>query len=59
MRNGRCRLHGGLATGPKTEEGRYRISQAQRKRWAAWRAAKAAETSGGANPQGRRRRHAA
>ncbi len=43
MRNGRCRLHGGLATGPRTDEGRYRISQAQRKRWAAWRAARTAK----------------
>jgi hypothetical protein len=25
MRNGRCRLHGGLSTGPKTSEGRHRI----------------------------------
>ena len=30
----RCRLHGGLSTGPKTEEGRLRIAEAQRKRWA-------------------------
>ena len=29
----RCRLHGGLSTGPKTEEGRRRIAEAQRKRW--------------------------
>jgi hypothetical protein len=25
MRNGRCRLHGGLSTGPKTPEGRHRM----------------------------------
>jgi hypothetical protein len=25
MRNGRCRLHGGLSTGPKTSEGLKRI----------------------------------
>jgi hypothetical protein len=25
MRNGRCRLHGGLSTRPKTPEGRQRI----------------------------------
>ncbi|MEO0749941.1 MAG: HGGxSTG domain-containing protein [Pseudomonadota bacterium] len=30
----RCRPHGGLSTGPKTEEGRRRIAEAQRKRWA-------------------------
>jgi hypothetical protein len=28
MRNGRCRLHGGLSTGPKTCEGIERIRQA-------------------------------
>lgn len=42
MKNGRCRLHGGLSTGPKTPEGRARcgnwkhgefsrIAQARRK----------------------------
>ncbi|PJK28921.1 HGGxSTG domain-containing protein [Minwuia thermotolerans] len=35
----RCRLHGGLATGPRTPEGRARIAAAQRARWQAWRAA--------------------
>ncbi len=25
--NGRCRMHGGLSTGPKTEEGRRRIAE--------------------------------
>jgi len=34
----RCRLHGGLSTGPKTCEGRARIAEAQRKRWAEYRA---------------------
>jgi transcriptional regulator with XRE-family HTH domain len=29
----RCRFHGGLSTGPKTEEGRRRIAEAQRSRW--------------------------
>ena len=28
MRNGRCRLHGGLSTGPKTSDGIERIRQA-------------------------------
>src|SRR5262249_50693922 len=28
MRNGRCRLHGGLSTGPKTPEGIERIRKA-------------------------------
>jgi hypothetical protein len=31
----RCRLHGGLSSGPKTIEGRARISEAMRQRWAA------------------------
>jgi hypothetical protein len=31
MRNGRCRLHGGLSTGPKTREGLERIRQAATK----------------------------
>lgn len=30
-RNGRCRLHGGLSTGPKTEEGKRRSLEALRK----------------------------
>ncbi len=29
----RCRLHGGLSTGPRTMEGRARIAEAQRERW--------------------------
>lgn len=29
----RCRMHGGLSTGPKTDEGRERIREAQRRRW--------------------------
>ena len=29
----RCRFHGGLSTGPKTETGRRRIAEAQRRRW--------------------------
>jgi hypothetical protein len=36
LANGRCPNHGGLATGPKTEAGRQRISQAQKRRWAAF-----------------------
>jgi hypothetical protein len=30
----RCKFHGGLSTGPKTAEGRTRIAEAQRRRWA-------------------------
>ena len=33
----RCKFHGGASTGPKTPEGRERIAEAQRKRWAARR----------------------
>jgi len=29
----RCRLHGGLSTGPQTPEGKARIAAAQRERW--------------------------
>ena len=29
----RCRMHGGLSTGPKTIEGLERIAEAQRRRW--------------------------
>lgn len=32
-RNGRCRMHGGLSTGPKTPEGRQRIVAANYRRW--------------------------
>ena len=34
----RCKYHGGRSTGPKTAEGRARIAEAQRRRWATWRA---------------------
>lgn len=33
VRNGRCRLHGGLSTGPRTPEGKRRVGDAAR-----WRA---------------------
>nr|WP_317853180.1 HGGxSTG domain-containing protein [Ruegeria sp. WL0004] len=32
----RCRFHGGLSTGPKTEAGRAKISATQKARWAAY-----------------------
>jgi hypothetical protein len=35
--NGRCRNHGGLCTGPKTEAGRRWIAEAQQLRWKLWR----------------------
>lgn len=33
VRNGRCHLHGGLSTGPRTSEGRARAREAVRRRW--------------------------
>jgi hypothetical protein len=36
----RCPLHGGLSTGPKSPEGKARISAAARARWAAYRQSK-------------------
>jgi hypothetical protein len=33
----RCRFHGGLSTGPKTEAGRARIAEAQLRRWRDYR----------------------
>jgi hypothetical protein len=32
LRNGRCRNHGGLSTGPKTPEGRRAVAEATQKR---------------------------
>jgi hypothetical protein len=34
----RCRNRGGMTTGPRTPEGKARIADAQRLRWAVWRA---------------------
>lgn len=31
---GRCPNHGGMSTGPRTQAGRQRIAEAQRRRWA-------------------------
>ncbi len=36
----RCKWHGGKSTGPKTPEGRERIAEAQRRRWASFRSAR-------------------
>ena len=41
----RCRFHGGRSTGPKTEAGRSRIAEAQRRRWLAYRESKIASTN--------------
>jgi hypothetical protein len=42
----RCRMHG-VGGGPATPEGRARISDAQKRRWAAYRAAKAVKGTEG------------
>jgi hypothetical protein len=44
-RNGRCKLHGGRSTGPRTVGGRQRISEAQGSRWRDWRAQRRPEVS--------------
>jgi hypothetical protein len=38
-RGGRCKLHGGKSTGPRTPEGVERLRQAMKRRWRAWRRA--------------------
>jgi hypothetical protein len=43
MENGRCKLHGGMSTGPKTAEGRERIRASMKARWAALREAGACQ----------------
>jgi hypothetical protein len=35
----RCRFHGGKSTGPRTQAGRGRIAESQRRRWRDYRAA--------------------
>ena len=40
LRKGRCKLHGGMSTGPKTPEGRARIASAMRAKWTAKRSEK-------------------
>ena len=50
LQNGRCKLHGGKSTGPKTDEGRKRCAEAQCRRWAAWRAERG-ETSAPDKPE--------
>ena len=45
MANGRCRMHGGASTGPKTAEGKARIAAAQSRRADPARRAMRAETA--------------
>jgi hypothetical protein len=37
LKNGRCKFHGGMSTGPRTLAGRQRIAEAQRQRWESYR----------------------
>lgn len=46
----RCRLHGGLSTGPTSAEGKARVSTAQKARWATHRAKRAAGSDGAGTP---------
>ena len=43
LANGRCKNHGGMSTGPKTQEGRQAIAQATRKRMASGQQERALE----------------
>ena len=43
MSNGRCKNHGGMSTGPKTQEGRRVIAEATRKRMASGQQQRALE----------------
>lgn len=43
----RCKFHGGKSTGPKTAEGKSRIAEAQRLRWAKYRAIARHHLTGG------------
>ena len=45
MANGKCRMHGGASTGPKTAEGRARIAAARTVHGAAMRAVQARVTA--------------
>ena len=38
-RGGKCRLHGGLSTGPRTPEGKEKALRAMREGWRRWRQA--------------------
>jgi hypothetical protein len=53
--NGRCRMHGGLSTGPKTEEGRRRIAESNRSRSSSRYAAGSPEKRGNSESVTQRR----
>ena len=37
LRGNKCKFHGGMSTGPKTEEGKRRAIAAMRAGWVRWR----------------------
>ena len=43
LRNGRCKNHGGLSTGPRTPEGRKAVAEATRQRMASGQRKRAVE----------------
>lgn len=45
----RCKIHGGLSTGPRTPEGRHKVSAAQSRRWERYRLEKQSSESKGQN----------
>ena len=42
----RCKFHGGMSTGPKSADGRRRISERQSERWRAFRVARSLRSAG-------------
>lgn len=49
----RCKFHGGKSTGARTPEGIERIREAQRQRWAKWRAERLKNNQSGSRGTGR------
>lgn len=48
----RCKFHGGSSTGPRTVQGKARIIEAQRNRWATWRELNGKKKSGSCSHRG-------
>ncbi len=38
LKGGKCKFHGGMSTGPRTEEGKKKSIEALRAGWAKWQA---------------------
>ena len=45
LRGGRCKFHGGMSTGPRTEEGKKKSIEALRTGWSQWRSKVLEKTS--------------